>query len=84
MVTHILVLLFRISIHAAREGGDGERYEIDCCIFISIHAAREGGDHIAFYVGKTHWISIHAAREGGDNAGVRRPRPKNNFNPRRP
>ena len=33
-----------ISIHAAREGGDGEGYEINYRTLISIHAAREGGD----------------------------------------
>ena len=56
----------RISIHAAREGGDFA-YERKAKIsFISIHAAREGGDSIlgAEYAQIT--ISIHAAREGGD------------------
>ena len=33
-----------ISIHAAREGGDGLVYNDDKQITISIHAAREGGD----------------------------------------
>ena len=44
MVTHILVLLFRISIHAAREGGDGAAEFDEMTGDISIHAAREGGD----------------------------------------
>ena len=36
---------YEISIHAAREGGDGELYYPDTEeIVISIHAAREGGD----------------------------------------
>ena len=34
----------RISIHAAREGGDAENLGHDCNQAISIHAAREGGD----------------------------------------
>ena len=35
----------KISIHAAREGGDGTRgYNRKCNPIISIHAAREGGD----------------------------------------
>ena len=34
-----------ISIHAAREGGDGCKFRAACySIKISIHAAREGGD----------------------------------------
>ena len=34
----------RISIHAAREGGDGCAQADKCRVIISIHAAREGGD----------------------------------------
>ena len=34
----------KISIHAAREGGDVKFAEIDRKNEISIHAAREGGD----------------------------------------
>ena len=33
-----------ISIHAAREGGDGNCRRCACKPVISIHAAREGGD----------------------------------------
>ena len=33
-----------ISIHAAREGGDGTNVEYGEIVEISIHAAREGGD----------------------------------------
>ena len=33
-----------ISIHAAREGGDGDFFVMFAFRFISIHAAREGGD----------------------------------------
>ena len=55
-----------ISIHAAREGGDGDPYNPKILFSISIHAAREGGDTIKceFYI--IYCISIHAAREGGD------------------
>ena len=56
-----------ISIHAAREGGDGDIKFLRRKLMISIHAAREGGDVPAdegsFCVND---ISIHAAREGGD------------------
>ena len=34
----------RISIHAAREGGDVTGYHYTNGVDISIHAAREGGD----------------------------------------
>ena len=33
-----------ISIHAAREGGDGCKFTVTITKGISIHAAREGGD----------------------------------------
>ena len=33
-----------ISIHAAREGGDGKPSLFVARVYISIHAAREGGD----------------------------------------
>ena len=38
------VTFSRISIHAAREGGDQVVRCKNCVHFISIHAAREGGD----------------------------------------
>ena len=42
----ILLILCSISIHAAREGGDGFA-PLTCAVgIISIHAAREGGDGI--------------------------------------
>ena len=74
----------RISIHAAREGGDDVGTPSNTEAEISIHAAREGGD--AAYRGhcQRHFISIHAAREGGDarhNADYNR---DCDFNPRRP
>ncbi len=74
-----------ISIHAAREGGDGTPRARLLCGRISIHAAREGGDLKTEVVMTTNLrISIHAAREGGDGvrpcvaAGIA------HFNPRRP
>ena len=60
-----------ISIHAAREGGDGWEADMQAAFGISIHAAREGGDRHAFCMGQSPTdISIHAAREGGDAKGV--------------
>ena len=56
----------RISIHAAREGGDRNG---ECNVYtvgISIHAAREGGDRMLKLRMEQGKISIHAAREGGD------------------
>ena len=55
-----------ISIHAAREGGDGDIEDLAQAINISIHAAREGGDFAYERKAKISFISIHAAREGGD------------------
>ena len=56
----------RISIHAAREGGDKDTAERQKAIAISIHAAREGGDLCEAADMLEEYISIHAAREGGD------------------
>ena len=57
----------RISIHAAREGGDAKAFLDDPENKISIHAAREGGDPFLEELEKLYGkISIHAAREGGD------------------
>ena len=56
-----------ISIHAAREGGDGCSNNCFYMGFISIHAAREGGDQCVLVSNMfLNNISIHAAREGGD------------------
>ena len=38
----------KISIHAAREGGDPLRQKLGFIHIISIHAAREGGDALKF------------------------------------
>ena len=62
----------RISIHAAREGGDTmDIYDLTPHK-ISIHAAREGGDICSVERSVTALpISIHAAREGGDPEIIR-------------
>ena len=60
-------MTIRISIHAAREGGDVRRANrASVLTAISIHAAREGGDIIIDEAHEPVIISIHAAREGGD------------------
>ena len=63
----------RISIHAAREGGDGRVVSRSLKMYISIHAAREGGDTVPCHGRWSESISIHAAREGGDDE--ERPQP---------
>ena len=61
------ITLLRISIHAAREGGDLLAVYARKVKPISIHAAREGGDIAMSLERYIRDISIHAAREGGDN-----------------
>ena len=56
----------KISIHAAREGGDARKNIALQLVHISIHAAREGGDIDINRLAQCAPISIHAAREGGD------------------
>ena len=75
----------KISIHAAREGGDVSPPR-DCSRLaeISIHAAREGGDCIRRNRIHGDRISIHAAREGGDAINERFIILIPYFNPRRP
>ena len=74
-----------ISIHAAREGGDGTLpAALEAKYQISIHAAREGGDDVARHFENGALISIHAAREGGDCKGIRLYLQPFHFNPRRP
>ena len=74
-----------ISIHAPREGGDGQAQASQGDRRISIHAPREGGDCTG--TGYTPWclaISIHAPREGGDvNFGIEK-KVYYYFNPRPP
>ena len=74
----------RISIHAAREGGDAFLLRIGRLIKISIHAAREGGDVAAAGHRFAATISIHAAREGGDHSAMIIYCMSTYFNPRRP
>ena len=74
----------RISIHAAREGGDGAVLIVPPCAAISIHAAREGGDLSEGMNPCLSMISIHAAREGGDRKGTGFRFRRKYFNPRRP
>ena len=63
--------LQQISIHAAREGGDGNLLTaFSPFLTISIHAAREGGDYNVGDGLAERVISIHAAREGGDRRRV--------------
>ncbi len=62
---------WKISIHAAREGGDYAGLESTIAGWISIHAAREGGDTELGYIKANTDISIHAAREGGDKIFIR-------------
>ena len=75
---------FGISIHAAREGGDGYDGAKGFDSAISIHAAREGGDRGRKMKYCKYLISIHAAREGGDEILNPDGKPLNHFNPRRP
>ena len=56
----------RVSIHAAREGGDCFDGKALFYYDVSIHAAREGGDTVTSKMYNNPWVSIHAAREGGD------------------
>ena len=46
MQTIDLIYEEKISIHAAREGGDRDSVDEAHPFNISIHAAREGGDHL--------------------------------------
>ena len=58
-----------ISIHAPREGGDGQNHAKKKQHEISIHAPREGGDYTQNRAQhRRHAISIHAPREGGDKS----------------
>ena len=64
----------KISIHAAREGGDSDNSAWSfVAIAISIHAAREGGDRSRTHERVGDSISIHAAREGGDPSVAAQP-----------
>ena len=78
------IIPLRISIHAAREGGDSMSFIGINIAFISIHAAREGGDQHILPFHNPFRISIHAAREGGDRFNIFAFSLFSDFNPRRP
>ena len=62
-------LISKISIHALREEGDGQRSKgANMSSWISIHALREEGDFFGFSFSGSGVISIHALREEGDLA----------------
>ena len=67
-ISHAVIDVFVISIHATHAGGDIILYQWISCNIISIHATHAGGD-----VGGEHpvchgiSISIHATHAGGDN-----------------
>ena len=56
----------QISIHAPREGSDGDITGVNHHFVISIHAPREGSDGAAGSTTADTRISIHAPREGSD------------------
>ena len=63
----IYFLMFQISIHAAREGGDMRRLQFTAVINIFQSTPPVKAATKAFAISATlNGISIHAAREGGD------------------
>ena len=63
--------VYKISIHAPREGSDQWCGQCFLSLPISIHAPREGSDFCEFvFDGVDVGISIHAPREGSDRDGV--------------
>ena len=66
--TLLTKVVFPISIHAPREGGDQADSTQPYSITISIHAPREGGDDEDEDIDEDDEISIHAPREGGDRS----------------
>ena len=59
-------LVWRISIHAPREGCDAMGVDVFDVLDISIHAPREGCNFLGGMDTQHHTISIHAPREGCD------------------
>ena len=80
----LLVLLYAISIHAARVGCDGRLFTASKPRYISIHAARVGCDINRLASILYQDISIHAARVGCDNLQFHRRLNHRHFNPRSP
>ena len=74
-----------ISIHAPREGRDGNSsFRVVGFREISIHAPREGRDVLRLLALRAEVISIHAPREGRDVSDSGTPSTGVNFNPRAP
>ena len=86
LIVEAVVQCNRVSIHAARAGGDERISAAPPAVDVSIHAARAGGDsRVCTGVVKLQHVSIHAARAGGDaNSRVRSGSRNIRFNPRRP
>ena len=84
MDADVIFLLYLISIHAPREGGDRPVRSLVAVARISIHAPREGGDRKQGIAVVSIKISIHAPREGGDSRRVKNNSSFINFNPRPP
>ena len=57
----LTVPLLKISIHAAREGGDRTPIGVVHMRIISIHAAREGGD-LQSFAAETHGFYFNPRR----------------------
>ena len=75
----------RVSIHAAREGGDQSLFKTVGMIRVSIHAAREGGD-IPATGNRQHQVRFQSTppvKAATSSTHTRRDR-KGGFNPRRP
>ena len=76
---------YRISIHAAREGGDGGAIFMKAfeSVFQSTPPVKAATITEIALAG-IKYISIHAAREGGDGKPANYKRNYEHFNPRRP
>ena len=59
-----------VSIHAPREGCDGDRHLPRASFVVSIHAPREGCDSCTDVRMFAPYVSIHAPREGCDVAAM--------------
>ena len=78
-------LRFRISIHAAREGGDALCKSVNIDVRISIHAAREGGDVVV--VDEAHHASAFQSTppvKAATSSLAAKSQERVDFNPRRP
>ena len=77
--------IYAISIHAAREGGDGYILLCGLGILVSIHAAREGGDArcLCSHVRKTEFQSTPPVKAATTISSLLSLN-ASHFNPRRP